>query len=142
MILIWSRMQEGTRLAIDYDTFTKHLDSGDIAAIRLIQNAEVPTGQVLLDLKSGVTVYMYTSDISAIEKELDSKYPAYTLEDVKREGWFTAYVLPSLIIVVLMIVFFRRSWRSSISQNLLQLNISKWTTILLSTEAPSYDYER
>ena len=90
MALIWTRMQDAAKAPINHEMFESYLKSDDVAGIRLIQNAEVPTGQVLLDLKSGVTVYMYTSDISAIEKELDSKYPAYTREDVKREGWFTA----------------------------------------------------
>ena len=106
MALIWSRMQEASRQPINHEMFESYLDSGDVANIRLIQNAEVPTGEVLLELNSGTSLYMYTSDVNEIEKELDEKFPAYTLEDVKREGWFTAYVLPSLIIVVLMIVFF------------------------------------
>ncbi len=99
-------MQEASRQPINHEMFESYLDSGDVAHIRLIQNAEVPTGEVLLELNSGTSLYMYTSDVNEIEKELDEKFPAYTLEDVKREGWFTAYVLPSLIIVVLMIVFF------------------------------------
>ena len=106
MALIWSRMQDASRQPINHEMFESYLDSGDVANIRLIQNAEVPTGEVLLELNSGTSLYMYTSDVNEIEKELDEKFPAYTLEDVKREGWFTAYVLPSLIIVVLMIVFF------------------------------------
>ncbi len=106
MALIWSRMQEGTRAQINYDKFESYLESKDVAAIRLIQNSEVPTGEVRLVLNSGLTMYMYTSDINRIAEELNKKFPAYVMEDVKREGWFTAYVLPSLIIVVLMIVFF------------------------------------
>ena len=106
MALIWSRMQDSTKAPINHDKFESYLESGDIAGIRLIQNAEVPTGEVMLVLNSGITMYMYTSDINKIAEELDKKYPGYVMEDVKREGWFTAYVLPSLIIVVLMIVFF------------------------------------
>lgn len=106
MAIIWSKMQNGARAPINHEMFESYLDSGEIAQVSVIQNAEVPTGEILLDLKSGVTVYMYTSDVNETEKELEKKFPAYTLEDVKREGWFTAYVLPSLIIVVLMIVFF------------------------------------
>ncbi|MBO4890930.1 MAG: ATP-dependent zinc metalloprotease FtsH, partial [Lachnospiraceae bacterium] len=106
MALIWSRMQDSTKAPINHDKFESYLESGDIAGIRLIQNAEVPTGEVRLVLNSGITMYMYTSDINKIAEELDKKYPGYVMEDVKREGWFTAYVLPSLIIVVLMIVFF------------------------------------
>ena len=106
MALIWSRMQNGARTPINHEMFESYLASGEIAEVTIIQNAEVPTGEVMLQLKSGLTAYMYTSDVNEVVKELDEKFPTYTLEDVKREGWFASYVLPSLIIVVLMIVFF------------------------------------
>ncbi len=99
-------MQQAARAPIDHATFEKYLDSDEIKSIEIIQNAEVPTGEVRILLDSGLTVYFYTSDVNVIAEELDSKFPAYIMDDVKREGWFTAYVLPSLIIVVLMIVFF------------------------------------
>ena len=106
MAMIWSRMQEGTRAPINRASFEEHLKAGDVAAVRLIQNAEVPTGEVRMTLDSGVTLYMYISDVGTMAKELDEKFPEYVMDDVKREGWFMSYVLPSLIIVVLMIVFF------------------------------------
>ena len=104
--MIWSRMQAATSQPINHEMFENYLKSGDVAAVELVQNAEVPTGEVRIVMNSGVTYYMFTSDINKVADELNSKFPSYTLDDVKREGWFTAYVLPSLIIVVLMIVFF------------------------------------
>ena len=106
MAMIWSKMQDGVRQPINRQAFEEHLKTGDVKAVRLVQNSEVPTGEVMMTLDSGVTLYMYISDVSAMAKELDEKFPAYMMDDVKREGWFMAYVLPSLIIVVLMIVFF------------------------------------
>ncbi len=106
MALIWSKMQDGARQPINHETFEEHLKAGDVKEVRLIQNSEVPTGEVRLLLDSGLTLYMYTSDIGTVAEELNEKYPSYLMDDVKREGWFMAYVLPSLIIVVLMIVFF------------------------------------
>ncbi len=106
LAMIWSRMQAGVSQAINHETYEIYLDSGDVEAIELVQNSEVPTGEVRLTTGSGITFYMYTSDINKIAQELDKKFPGYTMGDVKREGWFASYVLPSLIIVVLMIVFF------------------------------------
>ncbi|MCR5830786.1 MAG: ATP-dependent zinc metalloprotease FtsH [Lachnospiraceae bacterium] len=106
LAIIWSRMQNGIRQPINHETYEAYLDSGDVVSVQLIQNSEVPTGEVRLVLKSGLTMFMYTPDINKTAEELDEKFPSYTVDDVKREGWFTAYVLPSLIIVVLMIVFF------------------------------------
>ena len=106
LAMIWSRMQSGSSQPINHEAFESYLKSGDVAAIDLIQNAEVPTGEVRLLMNSGVSFYMYTSDINKVAQELDRSFPSYTMSDVKREGWFASYVLPSLIIVVLMIVFF------------------------------------
>ena len=106
MAFIWSRMQGGASRSINHQEFAAHIESGDIASINIIQNSEVPTGEVRLVLDNGLTLYMYTPDVNETIREIDKKFPAYTLEDVKREGWFTAYVLPALILGVLMIVFF------------------------------------
>ena len=106
LAIVWSRMQGVSKQPINHEKYEELLGSDKVLSITLVQNSEVPTGEVSLVLDSGVTMYMYTSDINAIAKELDSKYPSYTMEDVKREGWFAAYVMPSLIVVVLMIVFF------------------------------------
>ena len=106
LAIIWSRMQNGIRQPIDHEKFEQYLKSGEIVSVQLIQNSEVPTGEVRAVLDTGLTVFMYTPNIDRMAQELDTKFPGYTMEDVQREGWFTAYVLPSLIIVVLMIVFF------------------------------------
>jgi cell division protease FtsH len=105
LALVWSRMQSGAMQEINHEKFESYLQSDDVLQINLIQNAEVPTGEVELILKSGVRVFMYTPDINEVAHELDTKFPAYTIEDVKREGWFTAYVLPALIVGLMMIVF-------------------------------------
>ena len=106
MALIWSRMQAGARQPINHEKLEEYLDSGEVAEVEIIQNSEVPTGEVRILMNTGLTMYMYTSDVNKIAEELDEKFPSYTMNDVKREGWFAAYVLPALIIAVIMIVFF------------------------------------
>ena len=105
LAILWSRMQSGTVREINHEKFESYLDSGEILAINIIQNAEVPTGEVEITLKSGVGVYMYTSDVNEVVRELNSKFPSYTIGDVKREGWFAAYILPALIVGLMMVVF-------------------------------------
>ena len=106
LLIAWSKLQGSVKQEINHKEFESHIEKGDIAAIRLIQNSEVPTGEVRLTLDSGLTLFMYTPDINKITEELDKKFPDYTLDDVKREGWFATYILPSLILIVFMIVFF------------------------------------
>ena len=106
LFIAWSKVQGSVKQEINHKEFEQHIERGDIASIRLIQNSEVPTGEVRLTLDNGMTLFMYTPDINKVTEELDKKFPDYTLDDVKREGWFATYILPSLIIVIFMIVFF------------------------------------
>ncbi len=106
LFIAWSKVQGSVKQEINHNEFEQHIEKGDIASIRLIQNSEVPTGEVRLTLDNGMTLFMYTPDINKVTEELDKKFPDYTLDDVKREGWFATYILPSLIIVIFMIVFF------------------------------------
>ncbi len=104
--VFWNSMQGGLATPINYEQFTELLGSSDIAGINIKQNPEIPTGEVRVTLRSGEIKSMYTSDVNEITSLLNTKYPGYTLEDVKRDGWFVSYVLPALIMVVLMFVFF------------------------------------
>lgn len=91
---------------ISHSEFEEYLQGNEIAAISIAQNSEVPTGIVQVTLRSGQFRQMYVSDVNEIEKELRDKFPSYTLGDVKRENWFMAYMLPSLIVVAVMIFIF------------------------------------
>ena len=91
---------------ISHSEFEEYLQGNDIAAISIAQNSEVPTGVVQVTLRNGQFRQMYVSDVNEIEVELRDKFPSYTLGDVKRENWFVAYMLPSLIVVAVMIFIF------------------------------------
>ncbi|MCR5421735.1 MAG: ATP-dependent zinc metalloprotease FtsH [Lachnospiraceae bacterium] len=91
---------------IDYvsrSEFEEYLEGSEIAAISIAQNSEVPTGVVQITLRNGQFKQMYVSDVNELENELRSKFPSYTLGDVKRESWFMAYMLPSLIVLAVMV---------------------------------------
>lgn len=105
--LMWKSFQQGGQVIMTYDEYESFLNNADsIAGIVVKQNTEVPTGEVYITLSTGITHYMYTSDVTSVVEELNKKYPTYRLDDVQREGWFTSYLLPLLIVVVLMMVFF------------------------------------
>lgn len=108
IMLLYRSFKSGISQPITYQEYESYLNENTdmIAGIAVHQNAEVPTGEVIVTLTSGVSYYMYTSDVNAIMDELNRKFPGYTLSDVKREGWFSTYLLPSLIVVVIMLVFF------------------------------------
>jgi len=106
LVYMWRTAWNTTAEFISYDEYEKILDEGNILSIDIRQNAEVPTGMVVITTGTGYVKNMYVSDVSAIEKELRTKYPSYTIADVQRESWFVSSVLPTLIMVVVMIFLF------------------------------------
>ncbi len=105
LYLIWSRTLTQKSDYISNSEFEKYLEGNDIVAISITQNREVPTGVVQITLRSGGFKQMYVSDVVKVEEELKTKFPQYTLSDVKRETWFVS-ILPSLVLVVVMIFIF------------------------------------
>ncbi len=104
---MWRQTSQASKNYITYAEFQEKLSDNEYMAIQIDQNAEVPTGVVEAKLRSGVTNFLYVSDVNEIEDMLKEKFPAYTLSDVKRESWFTAYLLPVLIGAgILFLLFF------------------------------------
>ena len=107
LYMIWSRTLTQKSDYISRSDFEKIVDENkdNIKAISIGQNAEVPTGIVQVTLDNGEIKQVYVSDVNEVEAELRTKYPWYTMADVKRENWFLS-LLPSLLLVVVMIVIF------------------------------------
>ncbi|MBQ7564377.1 MAG: ATP-dependent zinc metalloprotease FtsH [Lachnospiraceae bacterium] len=106
LTFVWRGMWTEDQANLTYADFLNELDGGNIEGINIVQNAEVPTGVVQVTFGSGVVKELNVSDVGEIEQLLAEKYPAYTMEDVKRENWFMSYLLPSLIIVAVVAVLF------------------------------------
>ena len=107
LYMIWSRTLTQKSDYISRSDFEKIVDENkdNIKAISIVQNAEVPTGIEQVTLDNGEIKQVYVSDVNEVEAELRTKYPWYTMADVKRENWFLS-LLPSLLLVVVMIVIF------------------------------------
>ena len=86
--------------------FMKILDAGNISSISITQNAEVPTGVVKIRLRQGEDKVVFVSDVNETEKILKEKFPAYTMSDVKRESWLSAYIIPIIAMGLMMFLFF------------------------------------
>lgn len=100
--LMWRSVWSTASEEITYEQFEKILEEGSAVSVKITQNAEVPTGKVVITTKSGATRSLYVSDVNDVESLLNDKFPAYTLNDVTRESWFMSSLLPTLIIVVAM----------------------------------------
>lgn len=106
MVLIWREMWTDREEYITYSEFTESLEGDEIMSINIVQNAEVPTGVVEMTFRTGEEKYLYVSDVNQIEGVLKDEFPAYSMEDVKRDNWFMSYMLPSLLIFGVVILIF------------------------------------
>ena len=86
--------------------FEKDIQSGDVAAIDIVQNREIPTGSVNLTFSDSTQKVLIVSDVNEIVSYLqDQDITYYTMENVPAESWIMT-LLPYLIIFGAMFIFF------------------------------------
>ena len=86
--------------------FERDIQSGDVAAIDIVQNREIPTGSVSLTFADSTQKVLIVSDVNEIAAYLqDQGITDYTMENVPAESWIMT-LLPYLIIFAAMFIFF------------------------------------
>ena len=93
----------------NYSDFLTDLAENNVESIEIVQNAEVPTGELNIILKGEkpAEVSIYTSDINAVLTDLEAAgFTQYKLTDVQRDSFFLTTILPFLIALIVIIVFF------------------------------------
>lgn len=88
----------------NYNQFEADLKSGNVVSVEMQPNKETPTGVVTVTLKNKNIKNLYVSDVAVMEKELQEKFPNYTMEDVMRESFLVTYLIPGLLL--LGVIFF------------------------------------
>ena len=97
---------------MDYDRdsysvsqFKQDLQDKKIKKVTIEQNAEVPTGQLVIQYEKG-TKHLYVSDVNEMVSYLDDQnFTEYHLSDVARTPWYLE-ILPYIIGFVLFFVLF------------------------------------
>ena len=97
---------------MDYDRdsysvsqFKQDLQDKKIKKVTIEQNAEVPTGQLVIEYEKG-TKQLYVSDVNEMVSYLDDQnFTEYHLSDVARTPWYLE-ILPYIIGFVLFFVLF------------------------------------
>ncbi len=87
-----------------YTDFVSDLEASNIARMVIVQNKEIPTGEVRLVLKDGTSESFYVLDTEevrdmALQRGLDP-----VIRDVKGDNAFLTNVLPNLIFLVVMFI--------------------------------------
>lgn len=93
-------------LSYSYEEYEKALDDGEVAAVTIRQNPQVPTGQIAVTLKDGTDRQFYVTDVRSIQKELE-KYDSIpvTVSDVPQENTLLTTLLPMILFAVLIMIF-------------------------------------
>lgn len=112
------------------------LEDGEVAAVQITQNREVPTGVLRVTLKSGEMRYVNVTDVNDAQEEL-SAYSDVELyiSDVVGESIFMTTVLPLLISCGLILVVFVMMNRQAGGGNSRMMNFGKSRARMISPDA-------
>ncbi|MBQ7776632.1 MAG: ATP-dependent zinc metalloprotease FtsH [Lachnospiraceae bacterium] len=81
------------------------MDSKKVEQIYITPNSEAPTGYATVIFENYVEE-VYATDVRELESVIREHGYEPIVEDIQREGWFTAYVMPLLMILVVCVFFF------------------------------------
>ena len=106
LVTVWvSRIQDRS------DQYTKgelisQLEEGQVIAVEIQPNAQVPTGTLTITLKDNTIRTLHVSDVVEIEDLLAQYNIDPMVEDVPQENWFLTYMLPILLVVIFCVFLF------------------------------------
>ncbi|MFQ9245827.1 MAG: ATP-dependent zinc metalloprotease FtsH [Lachnospiraceae bacterium] len=93
------------------DQYTKgelisQLEEGQVIAVEIQPNAQVPTGTLTITLKDNTVRTLHVSDVIEMEDLLAQYNIDPMVEDVPQENWFLTYMLPILLVVIFCVFLF------------------------------------
>ena len=96
-----SRMYKSTT-EVAYSAYMDYFREGQIQEAKIVQNEEVPTGQVIFVLNTGdtETYFVNVSDVNDEKKRLVENDVPLTLQDVPGENIFLTVFLPVILAIV------------------------------------------
>ena len=107
IVILWWTMGTGNeKTTMTKAEFELALLAGQVEAVQVSQNTEVPTGSVTVLLKDTNKYNMYVSDVNEIQQMMDEiGFDNYYCTNVPQKSWLESF-LPYLIIFGAMFIFF------------------------------------
>lgn len=94
--------------------FIEALEAGEVEAVKINQNAEIPTGVLTVQMKDKTQALLYVSDVNAIQTLMKEKgFTNYGLVDVPRESWLMKLLPYIMMLGAAFIVFMIVTSRSA-----------------------------
>ncbi len=117
----------------------KDLGNGNVTSASISQNQEIPTGEVVVKLKSGKSVDFYVSDVKDVQELLDQWNVSYKLGDVKKTSWVITTLLPyglGFVAIFLLFSFLSAQSANSGGGNSKMMNFGKSRARRIDPEEP------
>ena len=117
----------------------KDLGNGNVTSASISQNQEIPTGEVVVKLKSGKNVDFYVSDVKDVQELLDQWNVSYKLGDVKKTSWVITTLLPyglGFVAIFLLFSFLSAQSANSGGGNSKMMNFGKIRARRIDPEEP------
>ena len=117
----------------------KDLGNGNVTSASISQNQEIPTGEVVVKLKSGKNVDFYVSDVKDVQELLDQWNVSYKLGDVKKTSWVITTLLPyglGFVAIFLLFSFLSAQSANSGGGNSKMMNFGKSRARRIDPEDP------
>ncbi len=123
--IVFSDFSSRNKENYSHAEFVEALEQGEVRRIEIVQNEEVPTGQVTVRLKNSETVRFNTPDVNQIIREAEAAGVEYELGDIDKPSWFWSDVFPYLVALVIFLLFFMMMTRSMGGGNSQVMNFGK-----------------
>lgn len=108
VFVMWILSTTRTTSNCDYHTLEHAVKNDTLKNVKIIQNAQVPTGSVEFELKGksdkGKIIYV-TPDVNKVEELFQKNDISYAVADVPKDGWMQT-LLPMIIVVAVMFILF------------------------------------
>ena len=98
--------------AFSYADFIKEVSEKEYSEILIVQNEEVPSGEVDLIYSDGKVNSVYVPDVNKVVKDLEELGAEYHMTDIQTPSWILTTLIPYallfLVIIVLFVMFTNR----------------------------------
>ena len=124
-LLVVPSFMDNNRIEYTRGELMNDLEAGRVVSADITPSRQTPTGEVTVTLESGLEKTLYVTDVSEIEQFLISFNMDPSVEKVQEENWFLTSILPMLVSVVVLIVFFTMMNGQSGGSNAKMMNFGK-----------------
>lgn len=124
-LLIVPSFMDNNRIEYTRGELMEDLEAGRVVSADIVPSRQTPTGEVTVTLESGLEKTLYVTDVSEIEQFLISFNIDPNVEKVQEENWFLTSILPMLVAVVVLIVFFTMMNGQNGGSNAKMMNFGK-----------------